>query len=33
MFGGDIVSSLSTVEMFKKIQALEDEDTTNLINC
>jgi hypothetical protein len=33
MFPGDIVASPSTVEMFKKIQALEDEETTDPTNC
>jgi hypothetical protein len=33
MFRGDIVSSHSTVEMFKKIKALEDEDPTDLTTC
>jgi len=33
MFQRDIVPSFSTVEMFKKIQALEDDDTTDLTTC
>jgi uncharacterized CHY-type Zn-finger protein len=33
MFQRNVVSSLSTVEKFKKIQAFRDEDTTDLTTC